>query len=80
MNLGKQGKISDEVHQRIRTYIIEQVDAETALQMDPRVLERTVGKIVAEAVVSMRLFLNGFEQRTLTREIVDDMVRLAAPQ
>ena len=80
MNLGKQGKISDEVHQRIRTYIIEQVDAETALQMDPRVLERTVGKIVAEAVVSMRLFLNGFEQRTLTREIVDDMVRLGPIQ
>ena len=80
MSMSRQNKISDETHQRIRTYIIEQVDAESALKMDPRVLERTVGKIVAEAVAEMRLFLNGYEQRALTREIVDDMVRLGPIQ
>ena len=52
-------KVNDDIHQRIRAYIVEQVDAETALRMDVRSLERAVSRIVAEAVSTMRLFLNG---------------------
>ncbi len=76
----RNSKITDEVHQRIRSRIVDQVDAENALRMDPAALEQTIAKIIADSVVSMRLFLNSFEQRSLVREIIDDMVRLGPIQ
>lgn len=72
--------IGIDTHQRLRSLIVDQIDAEAALNMDVRELERVVGKIIADAVSSYKLFLNGFEQHALTREIVDDMVRLGPIQ
>jgi pilus assembly protein CpaF len=73
-------KDNEEAHRRLRSRIMEHIDAETALRMDVGSLERSVRRIVADAVSGMRLFLNGYEQRQLTREIVDDMVRLGPIQ
>ncbi|MDR1046031.1 MAG: CpaF family protein [Candidatus Adiutrix sp.] len=70
----------DDVYQRLRTHILDQVDAEAALAMSVPALEALVSRILAEAIRDFRLFLNGFEQRALTREIIDDMVRLGPIQ
>lgn len=43
-------------------------------------IEAAVARIVAGSVREQRLFLNQIEQRRLTREIVDDMVRLGPLQ
>jgi pilus assembly protein CpaF len=72
--------IDTEVYQRMRSYVIDHVDAEAALKMNIKTLEATLGGIVNEATANYKLFLNGFEQRSLIREIVDDMVRLGPIQ
>ena len=71
---------TDAALERLRVYIMDQVDAEAALQMDARSLEQVIAGTLAGAVAEFRIFLNGFEQRALTREIVDDMIRLGPIQ
>lgn len=72
--------IDDAVHQRLRAYIMDQVDADSALRMSVESLERTVQNILSEAVTKFKLYLNGFEQQALTREIINDMVKLGPIQ
>ena len=72
--------INDEVHQKLRAHIVDQVDAESALRMSVQALEATISRILAESVNTFKLYLNGYEQRALTREIVDDMVKLGPIQ
>ncbi len=74
------GQIDKSVYQQIRTVILDKIDAQAALSMDPMALEKEVARVIAEAVVDYKLFLNSFEQNTLTRDIVDDMVRLGPVQ
>lgn len=73
-------QIDSEVYQRMRTYIIDHVDAGQALKMSLKELEANLGTIITESAAHFRLFLNGFEQRALVREIADDMVRLGPMQ
>lgn len=72
--------IDGDVYQRMRAHIIDRVDAAEALNMSLPALERSLGAIIDETAGYFKLFLNGFEQRALVREIADDMVRLGPIQ
>jgi pilus assembly protein CpaF len=72
--------IDSELYQKMRAYIIDRVDATEALNMSLPALEANLSSIINETAGNLKLFLNGFEQRTLVREIADDMVRLGPIQ
>ena len=73
-------QLDEETARKIRTAIIDSIDADAAMQMRIVDLEASVGKVVKNAVEDMRLFLNAHEQRQLVRETVDDMVKLGPIQ
>jgi pilus assembly protein CpaF len=72
--------IDGEIYQRMRAHIIDKVDAAEALKMSLPNLEASLSAIITETAGRFKLFLNGFEQRALVREIADDMVRLGPIQ
>ena len=80
MNTAAQIALDSDTYQELRTYIVDQIDAEKALNNSAAELEHTVGRIIVEAANRQRIFLNGLEQRLLIREIIDDMVRLGPIQ
>lgn len=80
MEVVEQVSIDQGVYARLRSLIVERIDAEQALRMKPAELEEQVARTIANAVQTERLFLNGHEQRLLTREIVNDMIRLGPIQ
>ena len=80
MEVVEQVNVDQGVYARLRSLIVERIDAEAALHMKPEELEEQVARTIANAVQTERLFLNGHEQRLLTREIVNDMIRLGPIQ
>lgn len=64
----------------LRKRILTTIDAESALNMELPVLEANVGRVVEQGVREDKLYLNRAEQLQITREIVDDMVRLGPLQ
>lgn len=80
MEVAQQVNIDQQVYARLRSLIVDRIDAESALKMQPEELEEQVAQTIANAVQSEHLFLNGHEQRLLTREIVNDMIRLGPIQ
>jgi pilus assembly protein CpaF len=69
-----------DLYQRLRTYVLDHVDPEAALSMSLDTLRSTLSEVVSNAVTNFSLFLNGYEQQVLVREIADDMVRLGPIQ
>lgn len=80
MEVAEQVKIEQAAYSRLRSLIVDKIDAEAALSMAPEELENKVAETIANAVTREHLFLNGLEQRLLTREIVNDMIRLGPIQ
>lgn len=80
MEVAEQVKIEQKAYGRLRNLIVDKIDAEAALSMQPQELEDKVAQTIANAVTREHLFLNGLEQRLLTREIVNDMIRLGPIQ
>ena len=80
MEVAEQVKIEQKAYARLRNLIVDKIDAEAALSMQPQELEDKVAQTIANAVTREHLFLNGLEQRLLTREIVNDMIRLGPIQ
>ena len=74
MEVVEQVNVDQGVYARLRSLIVERIDAEAALHMKPEELEEQVARTIANAVQTERLFLNGHEQWLLTREIVNDMI------
>ncbi|MDR2444264.1 MAG: CpaF family protein [Deltaproteobacteria bacterium] len=72
--------LDKDLYQRLRTYVLDHVNPEAALSMNLDSLKAALSEVIAQAVVNFNLFLNGFEQRVLVREIADDMVRLGPIQ
>ncbi|MDR1658290.1 MAG: CpaF family protein [Deltaproteobacteria bacterium] len=72
--------IDSKTYQQMRAYVIDHIDAEEALKMSLKALETTLSVLVNDVATEFKLFLNGFEQRSLVREIADDMVRLGPIQ
>ena len=77
---GERLDVSGDSYHQIRRQILREINAESALAMPLSEIEAAVARIVAGSVREQRLFLNQIEQRRLTREIVDDMVRLGPLQ
>lgn len=80
MEVAPQVHIEQQVYARLRSLIVDRIDAEAALKMQPEELEEQVAQTIAQAVGRDHLFLNGHEQRLLTREMVNDMIRLGPIQ
>ena len=73
-------EISSAAYLQLRRLIMNEIQAETALGMSLPEIEAAVGQIIVSNVHQHRLYLNQAEQRRLTREVVDDMVRLGPLQ
>lgn len=73
-------EISGAAYLQLRRLIMNDIKAETALGMSLPEIEAAVSQTIANSVHQHRLYLNQAEQRRLTREIVDDMVRLGPLQ
>lgn len=59
MEVVEQVNVDQGVYARLRSLIVERIDAEAALHMKPEELEEQVARTIANAVQTERLFLNG---------------------
>ncbi|MDO4937217.1 MAG: CpaF family protein [Sutterellaceae bacterium] len=75
-----QVRLSKDAYAKLRSDVVDKIDAQSALKMHPSELEDAVARTIYAAVTRDRLFLNGYEQRLLTQEIVNDMIRLGPIQ
>ncbi|WP_432721419.1 CpaF family protein [Jeongeupia wiesaeckerbachi] len=73
-------EVSNSAYAELRRLIADEIKAESALAMSLAEIDGAVGQIIAGRVRQHRIYLNQSEQRQLTREIVDDMVRLGPLQ
>ena len=72
--------IDTKAYSKLRSDVVEKIDAKVAIKMSPQELERNVAQVISDAVLQDHLFLNGYEQKLLTLEIVNDMIRLGPIQ
>lgn len=75
-----QVRLSKDAYAKLRSDVVDKIDAQSALKMQASELEDAVARTIYAAVTRDRLFLNGYEQRLLTQEIVNDMIRLGPIQ
>ncbi len=65
---------------RIQDYVTGHIDAQAALESNHRDLQNTIGDLVSRAVSENSYMLNHREQRAISEEIMNDMVRLGPLQ
>ncbi len=68
------------VFDRIQDYVAAHIDAQAALDLNPRELEKEIAELVEQAVSESSYLLNRQEQLAISQEILNDMVRLGPLQ